>query len=404
MRTLSLLAAVLAVLLAVAACGSRAGGHLSSRTAAAACPVTTPRIVAPVAGPAVQALVPAGPVDATICQYAVGSTEAKAADLDRRIVLAQPAAAGLAAVVDSAGPVTAAAAACNRAAMTAGFIQEIVFGYAAAPAKTVVVAYPGCELIVATVGSHAAVLGSQAASDLSFYTTFRLPLRGPATPDLIGLTGPDAAAAASRRHFTVTFDAFIIDPRAGSGTVLFQVPPPGMPDAGPGNQVGLILAVHSWPACTDSQLAVAYRAGGLATGNDFGVLLIRDTSAMPCTLTGPVQVTGLAPDGAAVTGTVQVPVAGPAMLSSAGQPDALVGQILLSADFRDDPTTANGLCEPFWVVPATWRVVLASGRSLSVANADPGDPRSTIFPSGALVTCRGRISADQPASVGVAAP
>jgi hypothetical protein len=73
---------------------------------------------------------------------------------------------------------------------------------------------------------------------------------------------------------------------------------------------------------------------------------------------------------------------------------------VLVDEYRDDAATANGLCEPLWVVPATWRVVLPGGQSLSAANAAPANPVKLV-PSGGFVTCGGEFNAAQHATVGV---
>jgi hypothetical protein len=393
-----LAATVLAATVLAAACGTTGVTHndVGSRTALG-CPASAPMPSPP--GRLALDVVPANPVVATICQYAVGLPKTKAAGLVPRVVLRGPAAAGLAAVLESAGPVTAAARSCDRPASLLPVAQEIVFGYSTGPPKTATVAQTDCQLAVVTAGSRSGVLPSQTADDLFGYTDLR-SATGPVTPDLIGLTAHAAAVAAGRDHFSVTFDAVVADPAARSGTVVFQVPPAGLADAVPGTQVGVILAAHRAPACTSGQLAVGYRGGGAGAGNDFGTLLIRDTSAQPCALAGPLVVTGLDAAGKVATASASFAVTGPAVLTPARQIDPLVGQLVLIAEYRDDPAAAGGLCEPFWVVPAAWRVVFPGGESLDVANADPANP-TKLVPSGGFVTCRGELSAAQPSAVGV---
>jgi hypothetical protein len=380
-------------------CGAASGGTLAaSVTTARHCAASGLRPPKP--GPSAASLVPAGPVVATLCEYAIGVGKVKAAGLVPSFVLRGPAAAGLAAVLDSAGPLTAAARACDRPARLLPFVQEIIFSYPAAPPRTAVVAQTDCDFAVVTADSRSGVLPSQAAGDLFGYTGLRSVSGGPLTPDLIGLTAPAAAVAAGRDHFTVSFDAVVTDPAARFGAVVFQVPPSGLADARPAAQVGLILAVHRAPTCAAGQLAASYLAGGAGTGNDFGTIVIGDTGVRPCTLAGPLLVTGLAADGAVVTASARFPVTEPAVLSPARQADALVGQLMLTAEYRDDPAAANGLCEPYWAVPATWRVVFPGGQVLTVANAAPGNPVKLV-PSGGFVTCRGELGAAQHASVGV---
>jgi hypothetical protein len=159
---------------------------------------------------------------------------------------------------------------------------------------------------------------------------------------------------------------------------------------------------------------LTYLGGGESAGNDFGTLLIRDTSARPCTLPGPVLVTGLRPAGRPDTRTILAAVQGVAVLTpGAGPvrwrppgvlsgiwPGELTGIIPLMSEYRDGPASvARGLCEPLWVVPAMWRVTLPAGGALTVANADSADP-ARLVRSGGFVTCRGHLGSTGPATVG----
>src|SRR5262245_18542149 len=95
---------------------------------------------------------------------------------------------------------------------------------------------------------------------------------------------------ARRQHFTVYIDGAVLDRSAAPGTVVFQSPPAGARDSDPGRDVDVILATWRAPACTAGLLALSYLGGGASAGNDFGTLLVRDTSARPCTLTGPLLI------------------------------------------------------------------------------------------------------------------
>jgi hypothetical protein len=190
--------------------------------------------------------------------------------------------------------------------------------------------------------------------------------------------------------------------------------PAGVRDSGPGRDLGVTVAVPPAPACTATQLALTYLGGDPGAGNDFGLISVRDTSGQPCTLTGPLVVTGLNARGSAVTSTIRPEVTGTAVLSPhegelargaggrlAGErPGEFIGEVPLYAEYRDGPSVVdNGYCEPLWVVPVTWRVVLPDGKSLTVTNADRSNP-SKLVRSGGFVTCRGRMGVAQPASVG----
>jgi hypothetical protein len=81
-------------------------------------------------------------------------------------------------------------------------------------------------------------------------------------------------------------------------------------------------------------------------------------------------------------------------------PGELLGVIGLQAEYRDGPATVdNGLCTPLWVTPAIWRVALPDGQAMRTANADPSNSFKLV-PSGGLVTCRGRLGGNVPATVG----
>ena len=195
--------------------------------------------------------------------------------------------------------------------------------------------------------------------------------------------------------------------------MVFQSPPAGARDSGPGGSVTVLLAARPAARCTASQLALTYLAGGKSAGNDFGTLLIRDLSARPCTLAGPLRVTGLDSAGQPDTttrvdqvqgGAVLTPDAGPIRWRPPGvlagtRPGELTGSVPLISEYRDGPAGVDrGLCEPLWVVPASWRVTLPGG-VLTVANAPASNPAGLVR-SGGLVTCRGRLGAAAPAAVG----
>jgi hypothetical protein len=63
----------------------------------------------------------------------------------------------------------------------------------------------------------------------------------------------------------------------------------------------------------------------------------------------------------------------------------------LTAGYRDDPASPNGLCT-HRVIPAAWRVRLPGGSVVTVPNADSGSALRLDSPGG-LVTCRGRLGA-----------
>ena len=58
--------------------------------------------------------------------------------------------------------------------------------------------------------------------------------------------------------------------------------------------------------------------------------------------------------------------------------------------YRDGPASIDrGYCQPLWVTPAAWRIVLPGGTTVVIGNADPRNPG--LAPSGGLITCQGRL-------------
>ncbi|MCW2930760.1 MAG: hypothetical protein JWM19_1722 [Actinomycetia bacterium] len=411
-RTMMAALALLAGLTGVTACASQGGGPASlTGTAAAAgtteaasglepgaCPSRVPGSQAgapsPAAPPGSQQLIPTDAVTAVICQYALHPSF-KTAGLVPRFVLSGAAAQGLAVVLDATGVVVGKPPRCAPGQ----FAQLIMFGYRTGPAVAASVEL-GCTATSAlvTVGSRSGVTGQMLDADLFAFTEAGPPSSGPATPDLIGLSGAAAARAAARHGFTVAIDGAVLDDAVPLGTVIFQSLPPGAFDAGPpGAQVGVILAVPQVPACTAAQLALSYRDGGFGAGSDFGGITIRDVSAAPCQLAGEVSVTGLNASGNPVTSTVTAEFAAPGVLSPHGPPVPAHGTpvpgdleywVQLGSEYRDG-NTPSGLC-PRQLIPAAWRVTLASGAAFAVPDSDPGDAGPND-PAGSLITCQGNL-------------
>jgi len=394
------LLAALVLLTGLTSCGAGTGGTGSTP---GPCPARAPgRAGAPLAdqagagSPAAAApLIRRGAVVAVICQYALRRSP-KTADLLPRIALHGGAAAGLVAVLDDARLV-------SGPPRCAGFpySQLILFGYRAGPVVMAEVRSGVCSSGVVTVGSRSAVFGPPLQDGLFFYTSLGRHDRGPRTPDVAGLSAAGAAAAARRHGFSLLVAGAAFDDAVPLGTVVFQSLPPGAIDSGPGTQLDAILAVPHAPACTASQLTLSYRGGGFATGNDFGLIIFRDTGAALCRLTGPVRVTGLNAAGRAVTSTAASAFSDPGVLSphappvpdfAAPPPGELVYGWMLAAGYRDGPARVDhGYCQPLWVIPAAWRIALPGGTSLVIPNTDPHN--RGMAPTGGLITCQGRLGA-----------
>lgn len=390
--------------------GCPAHGLANSVPSSAALSVQRPARSAP-------ALIPPGPVVVSICRYARPLPRPKARLTPaRRIVLRGTSAAGLAAIINGGTALTARARQCDRPRGRLPFSQALVFGYRSGHRVTAAISYTGCSLAIVAAASGAAVLADPVQADLFFLTSLTRHPNGPRTPDLVGLGIRAAAAAAARGRWSLYVDGAGIDRAVQPGTVIFQTLPAGVPDAGPGKDINVVLAVRPAPACTAAQLALSYLGGGAGAGNDFGSVVVRDDWPRPCTLTGPLHLAGTGKAGRLVTQAVTFPVAGVAVLSLAtgpvsqritvaGSPQsaahgAFVAGLVLGAEYRDGPASVDhGYCAPLWVIPAAWRVTLPDGHALTVANADRFNPLGFGGSSGGLVTCRGELGGIRPATV-----
>jgi len=149
-------------------------------------------------------------------------------------------------------------------------------------------------------------------------------------------------------------------------------------------------------ACVLPHLAFEFFGGGVGAGNEFATIVIRDISPQPCLLQGEVTVSGIDWTGRVVTQTVTYPTA-PNVVLSAHAPEVpnmqplpageVVGELLMSTDYRDDSTSPDALCHANHViVPASWQLTLLGGiRNVANLSHDP-DPQ---WPR--LLTCRGEI-------------
>jgi hypothetical protein len=387
---------VLAASLVPACGGSAAAGRPGA--VAPGCPASAPELLPPRAGPrATSPLIRPGATITVICQYRL-SAKASGTPLPR-LVLRGGAAAGLAAVLDAAGPLTPHATRCDRQAELLPFDQLIRLGYRDGTAGQAVVTFTGCQLAVVTAGGRSGTLTGPVQDDLFGYAFITGDDRGPLVPDVIGLGAAAAASLAQRHGFSLGVDAEAVDPAVPFGTVIFQALPPSVRDSvSPAYSLGVIVAVSQAPACRPAQLRLDYRAGGEGAGNDFGVIMFRDVASAPCRLAGRLAITGVNAAGQAVTSTVTASVAAPGVLSphaarvvdGAGAPPAsMIYGWSLIAEYRDDPASPDGLCT-HRVIPAAWRIRLPGGFVVTVTNTDSGSPFRGL--SG-LLTCRGRLGA-----------
>jgi hypothetical protein len=151
--------------------------------------------------------------------------------------------------------------------------------------------------------------------------------------------------------------------------------------------------------CAVDDVALDFYGGGGATGNDFGTIRIRDIASSPCTLRGPIVVTGLDQRGRAVTHALSYPVARSLVLSRRARPVPVEGvappwervaDLMMDASYRDDPASPDGLCRAHRVVPDSWK--LSFGGGTKRARNASYDPRNPTNEFASLVTCYGEIN------------
>lgn len=161
------------------------------------------------------------------------------------------------------------------------------------------------------------------------------------------------------------------------------------------------------PSCTASELGLAYVTGQRIGDSNFGIVAIWDKSPADCLMTGAVLFTGLGPTGKPVTPEYQVAVSGTltargtrpreGMQLSAGERAA---PLIVSAEYRLDPTTYKRCTRP--LEPASWRLTIESGETLTVANADPQATSKSArgLPADhGLLTCGGQLETPNPVVV-----
>ncbi len=355
-----------------------AGSQSTDSSTTVQCPVTTPPVKAR-AGDR-NASLGTDPTGVLMC--VTNEPASKQAATGAGTPLPASVAVVLARLIDQAAPADKATA--TRCAPTAP-LSVARFAYPSGP--TDVVLSTGCSSgAVAYLRDRGYLLPSLLASYLQGATD---PASEGLTPNVMGRPLSRAVAAAQQAGATMLLEGELVD-QAEAGTVLLQSPTLG-------DQVGVIAAVHRSPPCHARQLAVQYLTGGAGAGNDFGTIMIRNTSDSWCELRGPASVTGISA-GHPVTNTRTVtvdadlelsPHAHAAVPGKASPTDQLAASLRLSAGYRDD--AGGSPCTPHWVVPTSWQVAVGSA-TLTVANSRAS--ASVSLPGAAgLITCRGRFGA-----------
>jgi hypothetical protein len=240
------------------------------------------------------------------------------------------------------------------------------FNYADGTTADVEVSYLGCDPPTAAGGGQVRLLDSGVAKYLETAAVSG-GLLGNSVPDLTGLSLTEATALASGAGLSVAIGGRTTDTLVAPDTVILQYPPGGTGIIG--NTVDLLLSQQPEAACMVSQLAIDYRAPSYRTGRDFATLDVRDISAKPCTLAGPIEVVGRNAAGNQDTnlqtfpvtpGLVLTPTTPKVDATGVVAPGASIAWVPLHASVRDGPD-GNGSCAYHLVIPATWAVSLAGG-------------------------------------------
>jgi len=161
------------------------------------------------------------------------------------------------------------------------------------------------------------------------------------------------------------------------------------------------IATDVVPACQAHDLGVTFIGGQPGAGNDFATIVAWDPGPIACRIAGPVTLVGLGPDGTADTNVVRLTVVASGVLTPRGTapgpnqvlpPGESAAWLLVSAEYRDDPLT-GALCTPHQVEPATFRLSLPGGGTITVTNADTHQPPVySLDKNGGLLTCRGELN------------
>jgi hypothetical protein len=322
------------------------------------------------------------------------------------------AADGLAALFDNAQPLTSSARRCATSRGLLGLSQLIRFAYPAGASASVLVSYTSCSMAVISTDAGSGMLASPLQDDLLGYAAAGTTTSGPPTPDVVGLTAAQARAAAHRARLTLQLDGTAMDARVPFGTVIFQSPPADWRTGqlGGSQQIDAITAVGPAPPCSASQLAASYLGGSPGAGNFLGVIAIRDISPRACLLAGPIRVVGLGRSGLPDTSAVAPLIGFQAILSPRAAalpadgtwpPADVVATIQLIAEYRDDPSSPDGLCTSHQVIPAAWQITLPVAQ-MRITDTFHGP--GSFLPSGGFLTCRGRLGAVSQVTVGHIGP
>lgn len=309
------------------------------------------------------------------------------------VVLGTGPAVALATLFDSALPASVVAARCAASWKEEPILLE--FFYPRAKRVAVKVVSSGCPQPVAFLAGQARRLDETLADFLTGATAnYFSPGHG--TPDLYGDSVSQVTRTATRLGLSVEFEGEEIDSHVPADVVLLQNPLAGGGRVF-GKEIDVVMSAHVAPACSIGELALNYYGGGVGMGNDFGMILIRDVGPKPCLLQGPIGIVGTDATGKDITHRLRYPVAAGLVLSSRAQRvpvgeepplGEVIGELGLSAEYRDGPYPPSYLCVGHDVTPRFWRLSFPFG-TVTVRNAsrDPGYPAYS-----SLLTCNGELN------------
>lgn len=185
--------------------------------------------------------------------------------------------------------------------------------------------------------------------------------------------------------------------------------PTTAPEASP-TTLGAIPSPTATPStsairdCTQGQLSMKYYGGGVATGNNFGAIVVLNRSATECRWRGGVSVVALNAQRQPFEagGTRQVVMSATSMGIVLSAHDHLVttqpapagdswGQINLIGFDRDDPKSPTGSCSPVNEVRPPYWGVATLGEKYTVNNYDHAKGEISRNSFVGLTSCRGRF-------------
>jgi len=352
--------------------------------------------------------IPANPSSAVVCAFGQMAGESSGGNL-----LGRRAAAALATVVDAEPPASAGAVRCVLAearhedAYTSNVLVEFDYPASGAPARVSLlvpdlsVDYIPCSEVVGFVGGSTRQLDEGLAQFVSDWSVELEPplLASTPTPDVFGVPLSLAERIVAPNGGSLSVSGEEVDSSVPSETAVLQDPPAGWPD--PTGGVAVLLDEHPAPVCAPSQLVADFLGGEGGTQQLFGGLVVRDISAQPCELVGPLELVGVDGEGKVVT-TASHPQLSPSRLVLTARGALAPSEHNLPPGVMEASLTVVGpeceLLDPtgeehlHWVDPTRWDFEFPFG-TISTPNALPtGHSSPSPALSSGFTSCKGLIS------------